>query len=137
MRLAEILPGVPAHTAEVSGPAATLAVPYILHIFGWLPGVVAVIGGLLAIVWYSLMITESKYVQRWLTRHAAARKERKIARLKAKVKLYEAQLDALGVLKAAEEAATQKVENAKIEAGRVVAETEKKIKGGGGDARSP
>ena len=52
-------------------------------IAGWLPALAALVG----LIWYLIQIYESATVQRW----AAARRARKIARLKAKVLLMEAQ----------------------------------------------
>lgn len=53
---------------------------------GWLPLMVTVIGGITAIVWYSIQIAESETVRRW----TASRRARKVARLKAKLILLEA-----------------------------------------------
>lgn len=50
---------------------------------GWVP----VVGALIAASWYLIQIYESATVQRWL----AARRARKIARLKARLILMEAQ----------------------------------------------
>lgn len=50
---------------------------------GWLPAVSAIV----ALIWYMIQIYESKTVQEWI----AARRARKIARLKARVILLEAQ----------------------------------------------
>ncbi len=51
--------------------------------FGWLPPAAA----LIAIVWYLIQIYESVTVQKWL----AGKRARKIARLKARVIMMEAQ----------------------------------------------
>ncbi len=51
-------------------------------IAGWLPALAAIVG----LIWYLIQIFESATVQRW----TAARRTRKIARLKAKVMLMEA-----------------------------------------------
>lgn len=159
MGIADLTPAHPSGeiitTAAVGGFAA--------HIWGWLPGTVAVIGGLLAIVWYTLMIAESKYVQAWLTRHMENSKKRQITRLNEKLKRYErqfdetsaklvarrkiieARLEALGIMKQAEAIATQKVETAKVVAAQKL-ETAKAAtqlanrtpsqSGGEGDART-
>lgn len=50
---------------------------------GWAPA----IGALVAAIWYSIQIYESATVQRWV----ANRRVRKIARLKARVIMMEAQ----------------------------------------------
>lgn len=50
---------------------------------GWAPAVAALVGG----IWYLIKIYESATVQRWVH----ARRARKIARLKARVILLEAQ----------------------------------------------
>ena len=51
-------------------------------IAGWLPALAAIVG----LIWYLIQIFESATVQRW----TAARRTRKIARLKAKVMMMEA-----------------------------------------------
>lgn len=77
MTLAEVSPP---HTGEVA--AAVVGGTFLAHVWGWLPGVVAVIGGVLAIVWYVLMIWESKTVCDWRDR----RKQSKIDKLEARLK---------------------------------------------------
>lgn len=51
-------------------------------LLGWVPTVAAIVG----LVWYLIQIYESQTVQRWL----AARRVRKLARLKARVLMMEA-----------------------------------------------
>ena len=52
-------------------------------VLGWVPAVAAIV----ALVWYLIQISESETVRRWV----ATRRVRKIARLKARVLLMEAQ----------------------------------------------
>jgi dipeptide/tripeptide permease len=100
--------------------ATTLVGTYLGHAVGYLPGFVAVVGGMLAIVWYSVMLWESKTVQDWHAKSSARRKMKKIANLKAQEKIITAQLAALEVRRVAREDAADKVQAATADAALVI-----------------
>lgn len=54
------MPSIAAHTASVAALAGTIA--------NLLPPVLAALGSLLAVIWYSVQIYESKTVQGWRAR---------------------------------------------------------------------
>lgn len=54
---------------------------------GFIPTVMASIASIVALLWYAIQISESQTARRWL----ATRRARKLARLKARVLLLEAQ----------------------------------------------
>lgn len=122
---------------------------FLAHVWGYLPGTVAVIGGCFAIVWYLIMIYESKTFNNWRTDRAQRIKERRIARLKAKERVIVAELEALelkrsaavtaaAVLETAERAAADKVATATAQAkvDAIRSETEIIQKSGGGNANT-
>jgi hypothetical protein len=125
MQLAELFP--PPTPVNSIGAGGTIILPWLVHVWGYLPTAVAVIGGVLGIVWYTIMIWESQTGRDWRNRLMTKRKMRKIGRLQAKVKLYQAELDALDVKRQAEHTATQKVESAKVEAAKIASATEQSI----------
>lgn len=81
-------------------------------LLGYLPAIAAVIG----VIWYLIQIWESKTVQDWYARRAAARKIAKIASLKAQQKILTAELAALEVVRQAQASAVERVEQAKAQA---------------------
>lgn len=113
------------------GATATVTVGWLTtvgaHVMGWLPGIVTLIGGMMAIGWYTLQFYESKTFQIWYTRHSTARKMRRIAKLEAKQKILSAQLTALQVRNVADETATALVQTAKSEAAHLAVDTEARI----------
>lgn len=116
MQLAEMVPPTPANG---TGAFGLVLVPFLTHVWGWVPSVVAVVGGMLGIVWYSIMIWESAPIQSWRKTHAERRELRhtnkiarekmeRIAALRAEQSAIQAELAALDptpMVKAAEAAA--------------------------------
>lgn len=92
MQFTEVISGPQAQSGAL---ATTLIGTWIGHVWGYLPSTVALVGGILAIAWYSIMLWESKTVQDWHARSSARRKIAKIAKLKAEVKIATAQLEAM------------------------------------------
>jgi hypothetical protein len=97
---------------------------YLPTAWGYIPATLAAIGSVLAIVWYMLMIWESDTFKEWRNRRATKSKMRKIARLQARVKMYQAELEALDVKREAEVVATTKIADAKVAAAKTLAQTE-------------
>jgi hypothetical protein len=124
MSLAELIPPTPTNGV---GAGSTIFIPFIVHFWGYLPSTVAVLGGMLGIIWYCLMIWESETCKDWRTKWLTKRKMRKIGRLQARVKLYQAELEALDVKREAEQVATGKIEAAKVEAAKVTSATEQAV----------
>lgn len=79
------------------------------HFWTVLPGIVTVLGGSLAILWYCIQVWESKTCQTWHLRRLARNKAAKIAKLKAKERVITAQLEALELRRAAAATATELV----------------------------
>ena len=67
-------------------------------LFGALPVILGVIGGTLAIGWYSVALWESKTVQNYVKGRRAARLARKIAELEIRQSKIVGELKQLGVL---------------------------------------
>lgn len=61
-------------------------------VMSWLPTAVAVIGGLLSIVWFIIQINESRTYQDFLSRRRERKRVRRLRRLKAKQKRIEAKI---------------------------------------------
>ena len=112
---------IPPGTATGTTLFGTLVASFIAHVWGYLPGVVAVVGGSLAIVWYTIMIYESATVSTWRTEHAQSQKIKRIARLKAKEKVITAQLEALELKRSAAATAAELVRSAEQSAAEKVA----------------
>lgn len=140
---------IPPGAATGGSLAGAIIGTYAASVWGYLPGVVAVIGGCLAIVWYALMIYESKTFEAWRADRASRIKARRIAKLNAKEKVIRAELEALelkrgaaataaAVVQAAERTAADKVATATAEAKIEVARSETEIvqKSGGGNANA-
>ncbi len=89
-------------------------------LIGWLPLVAA----LVPMVYYLILIWESRTVQHWMRNARMRRKARKIAKLKAKLKVTTAALDAEETIREARVQAREKVAHAQFEAVKLV-ETEK------------
>lgn len=115
-------PGGGGGTAITGGVTASAIAgsTFVAQAWGYVPGIVAVIAGCMAIIWYSIAIYESSTIKSWRIRHAQTQKTRRIARLKAKEKVIVAQLEALElkrtaavtaseILRSAEHAAAEKV----------------------------
>lgn len=58
---------------------------FLAHAYGYLPGAVAIVSGLMSILWCCFAIWEGKTMKSW-RKHRA---ERKVAQLKAKLAHYE------------------------------------------------
>lgn len=99
----------------------TLVGAILNHIWTFLPGIVTVAGGIMAILWYGIQAWESKTCQDWHLRRLARRKAFKIAKLQAKQKVVAAQLDALELRRAAAATATELVATASAIATQEVA----------------
>lgn len=99
----------------------TLVGAILNHIWTFLPGIVTVAGGIMAILWYGIQAWESKTCQDWHLRRLARRKALKIAKLQAKQKVVAAQLDALELRRAAAATATELVATAAADAKQEVA----------------
>lgn len=67
------------------GAGSVTLFTFIGHAYGYLPGTIAIIGGLVGIIWYSIAIFESETFKAWRKRRA----EHKIKRLRAKIAAYE------------------------------------------------
>src|SRR6185437_4505984 len=104
--LSEVMP-TPQGTGTI--PTTVMVGTILGNIWGYLPSFIAVIGGIFAIVWYGIMIHESKTVKAWSDERAQARKLRRIAQLKAKEKIITAQLDALELKRSAAATAAELV----------------------------
>lgn len=72
--------------------ATSLVAGWVGHLWGYVPGFVAVTGGCLAIVWYCLMIWESETLKDWRSTRAARRKLRRIAYLQVEQRIASAEL---------------------------------------------
>jgi hypothetical protein len=116
MAIAEVVSGPQGQSA---GLITTLITAWLGHAWGYLPGFVAVVGGILAIAWYTVMLWESKTVQDWHAKSSAARKLKKIRRLQAEITVATAQLSALEVRRVAREVAEEKVTTAAAEAAQL------------------
>lgn len=86
--------------AQLTGGALATSIVGVFfgHLWGYLPGTVAVIGGMLAIVWYSLMIWECETVKTWRKRHAES------VKLKRTNKIAKQKLERIASLKAEQQA---------------------------------
>jgi hypothetical protein len=118
MQIAELVTGPQGQSGAL---ATALIGTWLAHVWGYLPGAVAIVGGVLAICWYIIMLWESKTVQDWHARSSARRKIKRIAKLQAEVKIATAQLEALEVRRVAREDAADKVNAAATEAAVVLA----------------
>jgi hypothetical protein len=118
MQIAELVTGPQGQSGAL---ATALIGTWLAHVWGYLPGAVAIVGGVLAICWYIVMLWESKTVQDWHAKSSAKRKIAKIVKLQAGVKIAMAQLEALEVRSAARTDAAEKVSNAAAEAAVVLA----------------
>jgi hypothetical protein len=118
MQIAELVTGPQGQSGAL---ATALIGTWLAHVWGYLPGAVAIVGGVLAICWYIIMLWESKTVQDWHARSSARRKIKRIAKLQAEVKIATAQLEALKVRRVAREDAADKVNAAAAEAAVVLA----------------
>jgi ABC-type phosphate transport system auxiliary subunit len=94
------------HVAEITpssqvGTGSAITITWLTtvgaHVMGWLPSIITMIGGVMAIGWYGLQYYESKTFQSWYAKHATVRKMRKIAKLEARQKVLSAQLEALQI----------------------------------------
>ena len=84
--------------------------------FSWLPTTVAVIGGILSIIWFALNIADHATVKAWFERRAERIRTKKLTRLRAKQKIIEAELVAAEHVRGARAAAEDLVEHAKAAA---------------------
>ena len=84
--------------------------------FSWLPTTVGVIGGIFSIIWFALNIADHATVRAWFERRAERIRTKKLARLRAKQKIIEAQLVAAEHVRGARAAADDLVEHAKAAA---------------------
>lgn len=85
-------------------------------IFGWLPYMAAGVG----LVWYCIQIWESRTIQHWWRNRQMVKRAKKIAKLRAREKVILAELDALELKRAAQHAAVEKVEKARVAAAKEV-----------------
>lgn len=85
-------------------------------IIGAILGLLPALAALGAIVWYLIQIYESRTFQHWIANLRMKNRARKLARLRARHKVLEAQMEALGIKKAARVAARELVEQAQAEA---------------------
>lgn len=76
MSLASAIPPTPINGAGVAG---TFIIPMLLRLWGFAPAlllIIGIIGGLMGIVWYSIMIGESNTFKSWRARRASARADK-------------------------------------------------------------
>lgn len=95
-------------------------------IVGVLVGLLPAVAAFGAFVWYAIQIWESRTCQHWIANRRMKFRARRLARLRARQKVLEAKLAAMGVLKEARSVAREKVETATAEAAvdKVAAEAE-------------
>lgn len=72
-------------------------------------GIIPPIVGLLAIVFYSITIYESRTIQHWLRNHQMKVKAKKLMKLRSKAKVVAAEIEALELVRVARVAAREKV----------------------------
>lgn len=89
-------------------------------IIGYLPALAA----LGAVIWYIIQIYESRTFQHWIANTRMKYRARKLARLKARQKVLQAEVEALTVRKTARTVARELVEQARVEANATLAEDE-------------
>lgn len=111
----------PPGTAKGSAMASVSVGTFIAHAWGYVPGIVAAMAGLLAIVWYSISIYESDTAKTWRTEHTQRRKTRRISRLRAKERVITAQLEALELRRSAAASAAELMRSAEQTAAEKVA----------------
>lgn len=81
-------------------------------IAGTILGLLPPLAALAAVIWYLVQIYESKTYRDWRDERLRRKKERKIARLKAKQKVVAAELEALETVRAAKDFADHMVATA-------------------------
>lgn len=102
---------LPVPTPTVEPIAVSAAIITIANaILSYLPQVVAVIVGLMAIAYYAVQLWESKTIQDRRHKFLEGRRLKKIAKLQAAERIVVAQLEALSVKRAANAAAAQLVQ---------------------------
>jgi len=101
----------------------------VLTVFGTILGFLPPLAALVAVIWYLIQIAESKTYRDWRMDRQRVKKERKIARLKAKQVIIEAELDALAVRTMAKDFADHMIANAEgVAANKVAAAKEEVLK---------
>jgi hypothetical protein len=83
---------------------------------GSLAGILPVLAGLIAMVWYAIQVYESQTVRHWLANRSMSKKAKRILALRAKEKIIIAELEALELVRAAKIEAREKIAVAHAEA---------------------
>ena len=115
-RIAEInggpdTPSIAIHIGSVSLFGVSVA-----GVIGYLPVIITCVAGVLAACMYAVTLWESKTVQHWMNNRRQIKMAKKVARLKAKQKVLEAELTAVEKVRLARHEARELVESAKSEA---------------------
>ena len=87
----------------------------------WLPELAGSVAGILAAIWYVVQIYESRTYQHWIRNRRMMKKAKKIARLKAALKVRQAELDALETVRVAKVVAREMVKTAATAAEKQIA----------------
>jgi hypothetical protein len=106
------------HVVVQASPHVASIGALIASFIGWLPAIVALIPA----IYYLILIWESSTVQHYIRNLRMRRKARRIARLKAKAKVVQAELEAEEVVRVARVEAREKVKVAAHEAAQLVVE---------------
>src|ERR1700687_3394194 len=89
---------------------------FIAAILNWLPPVLASIGAIFGIVWYTIVIYESRTFQHWKRNRQMKKRAKKLAKLRAKERIVLAEIDAIEKVRSARVEAREIVEHAKVDA---------------------
>jgi hypothetical protein len=115
-RIAEVNGGPDTASIAVHLGSVSLFGVSIVGIIGYLPIFITSIAGILACCMYAVTFYESKTVQHWLNNRRQLKMAKKVAKLKAKQKILEAELVAVEKVRMARSEARELVESAKSEA---------------------
>ena len=115
-RIAEVNGGPDSMSVGIHIGSVSLFGVSVAGVIGYLPVFITCIAGILAACMYAVTLWESKTVQHWMNNRRMLKKAKKVARLKAKQKILEAELIAVEKVRVARHEAREIVESAKSEA---------------------
>lgn len=95
-----------------------LAGGIVANLLGFLPTIIGAVAGLVGLVYYSIVIWESRTIQHWWQNRRMVYRAKKILRLKAQAKIVAAELEAMEKVRIAKRAAREVLEDAQLEAAK-------------------
>lgn len=105
-------PQVVGHSILAGGIIAT--------VWGVLPTVIGALAGFVGLIYYSIVIWESRTIQHWWQNRRMIYRAKKILRLKAQAKVVAAELEAMERVRTAKRVARETLEDAQLEAAKAV-----------------